>query len=254
MNNFKDYIEGNINKDDHSKRQIIKYLLDINSFKSFSDFQEVISAMIEIDKFQEYYNDKIIELISATYNKEVYPKQELSKFLQDYLINDIKFGDKYSFYYAIYQYFKRDPNFTFPISEDELKELGKTFSELVLRGVLKAPFIHGSLETLEKLKRDNIPAYVVSGTPDEEIEYIVKERGLTQFFEEVHGSPRQKHEIITDILTQNGFENSRCLFIGDAMSDYRASQATGVSFLGLVKEGGDSPFPKGTVVANMVTL
>jgi len=140
------------------------------------------------------------------------------------------------------------------ISEDKLRELGKTFSELVLQGVLKAPFIDGALGTLEKLKRDNVPAYVVSGTPDEEMKYIVKEIGLTHFFKEVHGSPRQKHEIITDILARNSFESSRCMFIGDAMSDYKASQATGVSFLGIIKEAETSPFPKGTIVSGAVAI
>ena len=139
------------------------------------------------------------------------------------------------------------------ITEKDLQKLGSQFSDLVLHEVLKAPFMDGSWETLEKLQRNNTPAYVVSGTPNEEIEYIVRERRLTEFFREVHGSPREKHEIINDILNRHGYEKSRCMFIGDAMSDYKASRSTGVSFVGIVKKGESSPFPKGTLISHEVT-
>jgi beta-phosphoglucomutase-like phosphatase (HAD superfamily) len=78
------------------------------------------------------------------------------------------------------------------ITEEEMQHLGEMFSNLVLQQVLESPFVEGVLETLEQLHTLGIPAYIVSGTPHEEINYIVKEKGLSHFFKAVHGSPRKK--------------------------------------------------------------
>jgi len=73
-----------------------------------------------------------------------------------------------------------------------LEALGREFNQLAIEGVLAAPFIDGALETLEQLKKQCIPAFVVSGTPDEEIKVIAKKRNIALYFLEVHGSPRKK--------------------------------------------------------------
>lgn len=138
------------------------------------------------------------------------------------------------------------------ISEEQLQKLGEEFSDLVLSQILAAPYISGSLETLNMLKQNNIPAFVVSGTPDDEIKFIVKKRNLRVFFLEVHGSPRQKDAIILDIVERYGYDRLKCLFIGDAMSDYKAAQRTGISFLGIVPEGEQGPFPPSTHISNCV--
>ena len=140
------------------------------------------------------------------------------------------------------------------ISRQDLYRLGDVFAELVLKEVLAAPFVAGTLETLNQIKEDKIPAYIVSGTPQEEIAYIVGKKGLSYFFNEIHGSPRQKDEIISQILAKNNFQCSHCLFIGDALSDYHAAQKTGVCFLGIVKEGEKSPFPEGTLISTTARL
>ncbi|CAN2040220.1 Phosphoglycolate phosphatase-like HAD superfamily hydrolase [Candidatus Magnetomoraceae bacterium gMMP-15] len=136
------------------------------------------------------------------------------------------------------------------ISDQKLAEVGDEFSNFVLEGVLKSSFIDGALETIEELKKLNIPAYVISGTPHDEINYIFNKRKLSHFFREIHGTPRKKDEIVTDILARNNFNENNCLFVGDAMTDYDAAMKTGIKFLGIVKSGQTSPFPKGTAVSS----
>ena len=45
-----------------------------------------------------------------------------------------------------------------------------------------------------------------------------------------------------------------CLFIGDAMTDYKAAKATGTDFLGVVQNGQETPFPAGTWVQEKLEL
>jgi len=141
-----------------------------------------------------------------------------------------------------------------PIDEETMNRLGSEFNRLVLQGVLDASFIPGAFETLEKLKRENIPCFVVSGTPDEEIKYIVEARNLSSYFLEVHGSPKKKDEILYDIAGRHGFNLSACLFIGDAMTDYEAAQKVGARFLGILSNRELSPFPNGTLVKKAVVI
>ena len=138
------------------------------------------------------------------------------------------------------------------ITDKKLKQLGEVFTKLVLKGVLESPFIDGVMDTLKQLRNNKIPAYIVSGTPDDELDFIVKKKNLSSFFNEVHGSPRQKSEIINNILKDNNYKSDKCLFIGDAMSDHKAAYETGVCFLGIVKDCEKSPFPEKTIISHSV--
>ncbi|MBF0203598.1 MAG: HAD family hydrolase [Desulfamplus sp.] len=139
-----------------------------------------------------------------------------------------------------------------PVSEEQILKLGDQFSELALQGVLEAPFIEGALESLKELHQKRIPAFVVSGTPEEELKHIIRKRNIDLWFKEVHGSPRLKHEIVLDIQTRYNLELSACLFVGDAMTDYNAAAITGTDFLGIVPPNLSSPFPPGTSVSSSV--
>jgi len=64
---------------------------------------------------------------------------------------------------------------------------------------------------------------------------------------EIHGSPRTKNEIINKIISRNNYHCKRCLFVGDAMTDYNASIETGLNLIGIVKDNEILPFPKAIV-------
>lgn len=139
-----------------------------------------------------------------------------------------------------------------PVEEEELEEMGKEFSRLALDEVMAAPFIPEALETLQRLLVESIPAYVVSGTPEEELRYIVAKRGLNNYFREIHGAPRQKTEILQEIIGRYGYVPQQCLFLGDAMTDYEAAAATGTCFVGIVSDGNHSPFPAITTISSKI--
>jgi HAD superfamily hydrolase (TIGR01549 family) len=150
----------------------------------------------------------------------------------------------------IFKYFIKKP-----VSKQELKELGTKFSNIALNRVLNSKFIPGAFETLIKLKEKNIPCFVISGTPDGEIKYIIQKRGLSDYFKEVHGSPKGKVEILADILVRFSYKKTDCLFIGDALSDYEAAKVIGINFIGIAVEPGKSVFPVGTkILINLIEL
>ncbi|CAK0764368.1 Phosphoglycolate phosphatase-like HAD superfamily hydrolase [Azospirillaceae bacterium] len=135
-----------------------------------------------------------------------------------------------------------------PFSDAERIMLGERFSALIADALRFCPMVPGVLMALETLQRYKIPFFVVSGTPQEELEELCAQRDLTRFFVEIHGSPRTKIEILSDILARFGLRATETAMIGDAMTDYEAARAVGARFIGRRKCPEISPFPLGTMV------
>jgi phosphoglycolate phosphatase-like HAD superfamily hydrolase len=117
-----------------------------------------------------------------------------------------------------------------PITDEESRALGERFSALALDKVLAAPFVPGAEAALAALAATH-PLFVASGTPQDELDLIVDRRGLRARFREVHGTPRDKPEILRDVMARHGLAASETLFVGDGASDHKAASATGVEFL-----------------------
>ncbi len=141
-----------------------------------------------------------------------------------------------------------------PISEAEIISMGNEFSALALEEVLAAPFIPGALETLNELKEKQIPCYVISGTPEEELRHIVQKRMLSEYFMEMHGAPKKKSDVVSDIINRKRYDAGCCLFIGDAMTDYEAATMCGTRFIGVVAAETNSTFPADTCVMSAIKL
>lgn len=139
------------------------------------------------------------------------------------------------------------------LNRAELERLGADFSALVVDGVIAAALIPGAEQSLQQLQQEKIPAFIVSGTPHDEMLTIAKQKRLDQYFLEIHGSPRNKTEILLDIIERRNYQPEKCLFIGDAVADYRAANAAGMHFLGITGAVSAVTFPKGTLLSPVVT-
>ncbi|MEO7735807.1 MAG: HAD family hydrolase [Kofleriaceae bacterium] len=117
------------------------------------------------------------------------------------------------------------------LTDDASAALGVRFSDLALAKVLAAPFVPGAEAALAAVGALGLPMFVASGTPVDELRMIVERRGLARWFREVHGAPREKPEVLRDLLARYALSPAQVLFIGDGMSDYKAAHAVGTEFL-----------------------
>lgn len=131
-----------------------------------------------------------------------------------------------------------------PLSELALAEKCAEYSDRVKQKVVEAPLIEGALETLQLLHHQ-IPMFVISGTPQDELVEIAEQRKLSRYFRRILGSPVKKSEHVTNLLQEFHLDPGACVFIGDAMTDYNAAQATGTHFIGI---HGFNRFPASTTV------
>ena len=122
------------------------------------------------------------------------------------------------------------------LSSQKEAELGERFSRIVLEQVLKAPSVPGAVEFLSRNK-DRYYFFIVSGTPDGELQNIIAYRQLAHFFQEVCGTPREKAELLEGILGKYSFQQKEVVFIGDAESDRAAAEKVGVFFVARISPG-----------------
>ena len=119
------------------------------------------------------------------------------------------------------------------LSVAQEEKLAKKFSDIALEEIFKAPFVPGALEFL-KTNHNNFNLFVASGTPEEELIFIVKKRCIFDYFQEVHGSPKLKADIVRNILKKKEFFPKDVVFVGDAETDMQAAKETGVNFIARV--------------------
>lgn len=73
--------------------------------------------------------------------------------------------------------------------------------------------------------------FVVSATPQGELEEILHRLELTQCFSRIYGAPTRKKDAIRMALAEQGLEPCDSLMIGDALADLKAAEANAVPFL-----------------------
>lgn len=115
-------------------------------------------------------------------------------------------------------------------NQDRVREFCDRFGQLVLQGVIDAPWVGG----VEKYLRNNPLQQIfvlVSATPQNELEQILHALELTKCFADIFGMPTRKKDAIRMTLAARGFDPNDCLMVGDARADLEAAEANQIPFL-----------------------
>ena len=131
-----------------------------------------------------------------------------------------------------------------PLTETELADWAARYSQLVVEKVITVELIAGAGEFLDEML-GKVPIFIVSGTPEDELRYILKRRELSGYFAKAVGSPVKKPVHIRNLIWEYELDSTRCVFIGDALTDYNAAKECGMAFVGIK---GEVEFPAGVRV------
>jgi phosphoglycolate phosphatase-like HAD superfamily hydrolase len=123
-------------------------------------------------------------------------------------------------------------------NQSTVSDYCEQFSQRVLKGVIDAPWVPG-VESYLRNKSNKQTFLLVSATPQDELEHILRALDLRTCFAEVYGAPIRKQDAIGKALHERGIEARHCLMIGDAQADLDASEANQVPFL-LRKHGSNT--------------
>lgn len=132
-----------------------------------------------------------------------------------------------------------------PFTEEIEKKLGETFSELVFQKIITCPYVRGAIDFLDHFS-NYLPLYLVSASPDDELDRILSARKLKRYFEKIYPVSWKKTEAFFDIIEKEQIVPSETMVIGDAYEDYVAANTVGARFIGRIsnKSFFDAEIPK----------
>jgi len=115
-------------------------------------------------------------------------------------------------------------------TQELIKDYTLRFSTMVKHKVIKSQWVPGVLEYLEE-NYGKCPFFLVTATPQSEIEEILSLINIKHFFTKVIGSPTTKDEAIKMLLNEFSLIPESSIMIGDSFSDFNAAKTNGVPFV-----------------------
>jgi phosphoglycolate phosphatase-like HAD superfamily hydrolase len=109
-------------------------------------------------------------------------------------------------------------------------EYAENFSQIVKQKVINSEWILGVLGYLIN-NFDHQQYFLVTATPQQEIEDILAALKINNYFKEVLGYPTKKCEAIRWIIERYNIKLEQAIMIGDSNSDYRAAEENKLPFI-----------------------
>jgi len=116
------------------------------------------------------------------------------------------------------------------VSSDEVTKYSDEFSKLVKREVVWSKWVPGILSYLQKQSESKI-FFIVTATPQEEIEEIVNALELKKYFKEIIGTPTTKKVAIKEIIEKYAIATQNAIMVGDSFTDYNAATKNNIKFI-----------------------
>lgn len=116
-----------------------------------------------------------------------------------------------------------------PHDNDTVNYYIEKFSINVLDKVLSCDWVPGAYNFLNSNIYNQI-FFLISATPDKELNTIVSKTNMTSFFTSYSGSSKIKSVFIIEMIKKYDLVPSSCIMIGDSLADLNAANDSGISF------------------------
>lgn len=120
------------------------------------------------------------------------------------------------------------------LTKEKFNALCADFTKLVCDGVVRSRYVRGAKFFLERSSL-KYKLFVISATPQAEIEEIIRRRKMNPYFRGVYGAPTSKFEAVRMILRRNRLKPAETVYVGDALRDYEAAVKHGLIFIARVR-------------------
>ena len=111
-----------------------------------------------------------------------------------------------------------------------LEEYSSKFSKLVKQKVIDCEWVSG-IETFLHTNPFSQNFFIITATPQSEIDQIVDALGLRSCFTEVIGAPINKKDAIYKLIERYDIDKKLSVMIGDSISDYEAAIENRIDFI-----------------------
>ena len=104
------------------------------------------------------------------------------------------------------------------------------FSQLVKQKVIDSVWVDGVKEYLQEYYHKQ-QFFLVTATPQLEIEYILDQLKIKFYFQKIIGSPINKSKAVKGLLKEYDIDPIQAIMVGDSISDYEAAESNHVAFV-----------------------
>jgi len=207
------------------KAEIEKRIFGYRNY--FFDFDGVVSNSLGIKA-------DVFSILFKEYGDDIVKK------VRDYHVANggVSRYDKFRYYYEVL--------LNKPITQEIISRLDRVFSEKVIEKVVRAGETPGVRDFLRELARRGKTCFMISATPQGEIQEILRRKELNGYFKETAGSPVSKKENLKSILEKFSLSASKSVFFGDAKSDYNAAGDNGMDFIAVTCWSNELSYMKDT--------
>ena len=116
------------------------------------------------------------------------------------------------------------------LSTQLIDEYSDKFSLLVKQKIIDSEWTNGVLEYLqENYQRQQF--FIVTATPQQEIEEILIQLKIENYFKQVIGSPVSKVSALKLLINKYGKDRKKAIMIGDTLSDFESAKDRQIPFV-----------------------
>ena len=114
-------------------------------------------------------------------------------------------------------------------SREKILDYCEKFSFLVKHSVINSEWVPGVLNYLD-CNFNKKDFFIVTGTPKNEIDEILDQLEIKNYFLEVFGSPVEKVEAVYNAMQKFKIKQDNAIMIGDSLIDFKAAAENNIFF------------------------
>jgi phosphoglycolate phosphatase-like HAD superfamily hydrolase len=141
-------------------------------------------------------------------------------------------GDRFALFREVARRLGRDGMIGVP----EPDELAAGYGRLCRERIAAAPEVPGAEAALTRLAAAGARLYLISATPQQALEEVVADRGLTRFFDLVLGAPTGKPTHLRRVIEARGIDAAEIVIVGDGRDDQSAALDIGCRFVAVTDQ------------------
>ncbi|MGG7048315.1 MULTISPECIES: HAD family hydrolase [unclassified Campylobacter] len=118
------------------------------------------------------------------------------------------------------------------IGDDEVLKYAEKFSQIMKKMLCNKKILIQDTVDFILSNYDKFNMHIVSGSEENELNFLCKKLEIYKYFKTIQGSPTIKQNILMDILDKFSYQKNETILIGDSINDYDAAVANKIEFYG----------------------
>lgn len=122
------------------------------------------------------------------------------------------------------------------ITQDEILQYANKFTTIMRQELCNPEYFIANTIQFIKDNYENYNFHIVSGSENNELNYLCQKLDIAQYFISINGSPTPKNQLIKNLLKSYNYNINQTILIGDSINDCEAASVNKIGFYGFNNE------------------